>query len=338
MATLTIADAERLVTHALAISKTSAENARSTARALVAAEADGQPGHGLSRVPSYCKQALNGKVDGCAKPVVHVAAAAALIVDAQSGFAYPAIDYVIEQLPAMARHSGVAIAAIRRSHHFGQAGAHVERLANSGLVAIAFANSPKAMAFWGGKTAMMGTNPVAFAAPMPNTPPLVIDMALSVAARAKIIKAQKDGRPIPADWAIDAGGQPTTDPASALAGSLMPIGGAKGSALALMVEILAAAVTGCNFGWEANSVLDDKGAAPNLGHLIVALDANLLSMGTFTERMGGILTAIAADPAVRVPGSRRLKSREKATRMGLEVAGDLLAEIEALAGREIDRQ
>jgi (2R)-3-sulfolactate dehydrogenase (NADP+) len=230
----------------------------------------------------------------------------------------------------MARHSGIAVAAIRRSHHFGQAGTHVERLADVGLVALAFANSPRAMAFWGGKRAMMGTNPIAFAAPLSGRPPLVIDLALSVAARAKIIKAQKDGRPIPPDWAIDADGNPTTDPTTALAGSLLPIGGAKGGALALMVEVLAAAVTGSHFGWEASSVLDEHGTAPNLGHTLIALDAGLLSGGAFASRMDGLLDAVERDPAVRLPGSRRLARRQRAARSGLDIADGLLSEIRAL--------
>jgi (2R)-3-sulfolactate dehydrogenase (NADP+) len=118
-----------------------------------------------------------------AVPAARRLSPAATLIDAGHGFAYPAIDLAIEELCALARKSVVALAAIRRSHHFGQAGAHVERLAEAGLVAFLFGNSPKAMAFWGGKAPMIGTNPVAFAAPLPEGPPLVIDLALSIAAK-----------------------------------------------------------------------------------------------------------------------------------------------------------
>ena len=146
-------EAEALAYEALVASRTSPANARATARALVAAEADGQAGHGLSRVPSYALQARAGKVDGHATPRLEQVAGAALRVDGGFGFAYPAIDLAIAALAPLARAQGIAVAALHRSHHFGQAGAHAERLAERGLVAIVLGNSPKAMAFWGGRKA-----------------------------------------------------------------------------------------------------------------------------------------------------------------------------------------
>src|SRR5690606_2376488 len=130
------------------------------------------------------------------------------------------------------------------------------------LVALMVGNSPKAMAFWGGRKPMIGTNPIAFAAPMPDMPPLVIDLALSQVARGRIVSAKDAGKSIPEGWAVDSEGNPTTDPAAALAGSLLPVGGAKGAALALMVEILAAALTGSSFGFEASSLFEGEGPAP----------------------------------------------------------------------------
>src|SRR4029078_2265088 len=121
-----------------------------------------------------------GKVDGKAKPNLVRVAPAMLRVDAGLGFAYPALDLVIESLPELVRESGIALAAISRSHHFGQAGAHCERLAEKNLLAFVFGNTPKAMALWGGTKPVLGTNPIAFAAPMPSgAEPLVIDLALS---------------------------------------------------------------------------------------------------------------------------------------------------------------
>jgi (2R)-3-sulfolactate dehydrogenase (NADP+) len=339
---LTAAEAEQLATAALVASRTSAAAARATARALVAAEIDGQGGHGLSRVPPYALHARCGKVDGHAVPRAEQVAGAALRVDAGLGFAYPAIDLAIEQLVPLTRANGVAVAALYRSHHFGQAGAHAERLANAGLVAIVFGNSPKAMAFAGGRRAMMGTNPLAFAAPgkaapasaPPGTsgsPPLVIDLAMSVAARGKIVAAKAAGKPIPPDWAVDADGQPTTDAAAAQNGTLSPIGGAKGAAHAQMVEVLAAAVTGSHYGWEASSFFDDQGGPPNMGHLFLALDPQRLSAGAFDERMRVLFEAIAAEQGVRLPGSRRLDARARAARDGLAVPAALHAELQALA-------
>jgi (2R)-3-sulfolactate dehydrogenase (NADP+) len=331
---LSLGEAETLARQALVSNRTSAESAGPTARALVAAEADGQAGHGLSRVPSYAIQSRAGKVNGFATPAVERVAGAALRVDAAFGFAYPAIELAIDALVPLTKENGIAVAAIHRSHHFGQAGAHAERLAERGLLALVLANSPKAMAFWGGRKAMLGTNPLAFSAPLPNgAPPLVIDLAMSVAARGKIVAAEKAGKPIPDDWAVDADGQPTSDPKAALGGTLLPIGGAKGGALALMIEILAAAVTGSAFGWEASSFFDDKGGPPNLGHVFIALDPGRLSAGGYESRMATIIDAIAVEPGVRLPGTRRLASRARAAAEGVTITPALHEEIRALIDR-----
>ena len=332
--TLTLAEAERLATAALVASRTAPANARATARALVAAEADGQAGHGLSRVAPYALHARVGKVDGFATPVLERVGTAALRIDARHGFAYPAIDLALGALAPLAREAGVAAAIVAHSHHFGQAGAHAERLAEQGLVALVLGNTPAAMAFWGGRRAALGTNPLAFAAPLPgDRAPLVIDLALSVAARGKIVAAQKAGKAIPADWAVDAEGRPTTDPSAALGGALAPIGGAKGAALALMVEVLAGALTGSSFGWEASSMFDGAGGPPDTGHLLLALDAARLSGGGFGLRMEHLLAALDGEPGVRLPGARRLAARARAAGEGLVLAPTLLAEIQGLIDR-----
>lgn len=333
-AALSLADAERLAAKALMRAGLAEAAAKATARALVAAERDGQKGHGLSRVSSYVEQVRCGKVKKDAAPVARRLSPAAILIDAAHGFAYPAIDLAVDELIGITRQSVVALAAIRRSHHFGQAGAHVERLADRGLVAFLFGNSPKAMAFWGGKAPMIGTNPIAFAAPMPEGPPLVIDLALSVAARGKVMAAKKAGEAIPADWAFDAEGQATTDPAEALKGSMAPVGGAKGAGLALMIEVIAAALTASNFGFEASSFLDGDGPPPDVGQVLIAIDPGPTSGGAYAARMTTLVEAMANEPGVRMPGATRLKNRRQAERDGLVIAPALLAEIKALAGED----
>jgi (2R)-3-sulfolactate dehydrogenase (NADP+) len=327
---LSLADAEALVVRALMACRTSQVNAIATARALVAAEADGQMGHGLVRVPSYAEQAKVGKVNGFAEPAISGDGAARRI-DAGTGFAYPAIDLALETLTPLAREMGVASVGIYSSHHCGQAGRHVERLAEEGLVAFAFANTPSAMAFHGGVRPRLGTDPLAFAAPIPERAPLVIDMALSVVARSKIVGAKAKNEPIPEGWAVDAEGQATTDPAAALKGSLLPIGGAKGAALALIVEILCGALAGAHFGWEASGFMDAKDGPPRSGQFLIALDPRHFAGASFAARMTELTQAIVADGA-RLPGDRRLEARARATRDGLKIADDLHAQIAALAG------
>lgn len=331
---ISLAEAESLAQRTLMANEVAEANARIVARALVRAEADGQAGHGLSRLPSYALQARAGKVDGRAVPRLIEAGEAAIRIDAGHGFAYPAITCAVDALAERAPRAGIAAAAIFHSHHFGQAGAHVEALASRGLIGLMFGNSPKAMAFWGGRRPMLGTNPFAFACPLPDGPPLVIDLALSRVARGKINAARQQGKTIPEGWALDAEGRPTTDPAAALAGSMLPIGEAKGAAIALAIEILAAALTGSAFGFEASSLFDDKGAPPDLGHVLIALDPARLSGGSFPARMSLLLAAFAEEDGARLPGSRRLALRARAEADGLDVPLALLAEIEALNAGE----
>lgn len=328
MPILTLDQAQALVTDALLRCGTSSTAADSTARALVSAEADGLRGHGLSRVPAYAAQVRAGKVKGDAAPSVTQPRPGLLAVDAAHGFAYPALDRVVADLPGIARVQGVAAAGIRRSHHCGAAGRPVEALAEQGLVAILFANTPAAMAPWGGARAVLGTNPVAFAAPLPGRAPVVIDLSLSKVARGAVVSARQRGEAIPEGWALDAEGRPTTDPSAALAGTMLPLGDAKGIALALMVEILAAGLVGARFAGEASSFLDAAGDPPGTGQLILALDATALATDAL-ERFAVLAGSIEAQPGARLPGSRRLALRARAEAEGLTIPEILLAEIAA---------
>jgi len=324
-------EAETLIARALEANNVSSENADCVARALVAAEIDGQKGHGFSRVAAYAAQARSGKVDGRATPQIARAGSALVAVDARNGFAFPAIAAAIDDLARLAPETGIAGAAIRRSHHCGQLGAHVEALAERGLAALMVANTPKAMAPWGGSQALFGTNPIAFAAPRKAAPPLVIDLSLSKVARGKVMAAAKAGQPIPEGWALDAAGRPTTDPAAALKGTMIPMGDAKGAALALIVEILAATLTGANHSNEASSFFDADGPPPGVGQLIVAFDTGCIPGAGFAERIETLLSAIEAQEDARLPGTRRLAAREAAARDGIAAPAHLLDEIEALA-------
>jgi (2R)-3-sulfolactate dehydrogenase (NADP+) len=294
-------------------------NALSVARALVAAEADGLKGHGLSRVPTYLAMVRSGKIDGKATPQATQPRPAVLAIDACDGFAYPAIDLALERLPELARMQGIAIAPVRNSNHCGAAGLHVEKLADAGLVALLFANTPGAMAPWGGSKPVFGTNPIAFAAPLDGRPPVVIDMALSKVARGPIVAARQKGEPIPEGWALDVDGKPTTDPARAIAGTMVPLGDAKGATLAMMVEILAAALVGAHFAFEASSFLDGEGGPPKTGQLIMAIDPSAMGGAWFAERMTSLAAAIESQPGTRLPGARRMSLRLKAAQDGVSV-------------------
>ena len=329
MPTLTLGQAENLVVAALARARTSESNAKSVGRALVQAEADGLKGHGLSRVPMYAAQAKVGKVDGNATPTSKKRKPALIAVDAANGFAYPAIELAETALPGIAKSEGIAAAAIHRSHHCGAAGHPVERLAEAGLVAIMFVNTPAGIAPWGGSKAVFGTNPVAFACPLPGHAPLTIDLSLSKVARGNIMTAKQRGEKIPEGWALDAAGRPTTDPDAALGGTMVPMGDAKGTALALMVELLAAGLTGANFAVEASSFLDADGPPPGTGQLIVAFDPAAFG-GNAVARFAALAQSIEAQQGARLPGSRRLAARANAKAEGLTISDALMKEIESI--------
>jgi len=206
----------------------------------------------------------------------------------------------------------------------------VEALARKGLIGLMFANTPKAMAPWGGNRGVFGTNPIAFAAPRTTADPLVIDLSLSKVARGKIMVAEQEGIAIPQGWALDADGKPTTDPKAAMAGTMLPMGDAKGAALVLMVEILAAGLTAAHFGFEASSFFTAEGESPGVGQLLIGLAPDPLSGETFAGRLEILVAAILEQKNTRLPGDRRLALRQEAHKNGILLKDQLYDQLAAL--------
>ncbi|MGE0501859.1 MAG: Ldh family oxidoreductase [Rhizobiaceae bacterium] len=327
---LSEAEVHALVASALAASDTSVENAISVADALVGAELVGQGGHGLRRVPAYAAQSRAGKVKGCAVPVATRTRPGCVHIDARHGFAYPALDLAIEELAAIAPSQGIAFVGIHRSHHAGVAGLFVERLADRGLVSLFFANAPGAMAPWGGRRPLFGTDPIAFAAPTGNGPPIVVDVSLSKVARGRIMAAAQKGEAIPEGWALDVDGNPTIDAKAALVGTMAPLGDAKGTALALMVELLAAGLTGANYGYEQTTFFDAEGLPPGTGQAIIAIDPAAFGGVRAVARFAEMAAMVAATEGARLPGSRRHALRERLRREGIPVDAGLIDEIKRI--------
>ena len=320
MALHTIESLNAAVAHALEEAGASPETARSTAKALVAAEAQGLSSHGLSRVRQYIGHMRSGRVNVNARPRIVQSKGAALLVDADQGLAFPACDLAIDEAIKRARESAIAFAGVTRSHHFGAAASHLESVAQAGLVGFAFSNSPSAMPAWGGTRPLFGTNPIAAAFPRRSGQPISIDLALSEVARGKLMVAAKEGRDIPLGWALDKNGQPTTDPKAGLEGMMCPSGGVKGAMLALMVELLCVAVTGASFGFEMDSFFSDQGSRLNMGHVFLVLDPGALtSQDAYLDRVEDLVDAMLADESVRLPGARRADLAAAAMAQGIEV-------------------
>ncbi len=306
--------------------------AEAAARHLVAAEEQGLPTHGMSRVPFYCSMLRNGRADGAARPGLKAERGAVCLIDNADGLPYESCAWAIEEAIARARRNGVAFAGVTNSAHAGVLGIHLQPVAAAGMAGVAFTNSPAAIPAWGGKRALFGTNPVAFAFPRCDAEPIVIDLALTTVVRGEIMLAMQRGERIPEGWALGRDGRPTTEPKEAIEhGSLLPIGGAKGAMLALAFELVCAALTGSAIGPEADSFFSENGNRPRIGQAFLAIDPGALAgHPRYFERVETVVAAMLAGEGVRLPGSRRQDAARRSRKEGIEVPDALLARIEKL--------
>ncbi len=323
---------EALALQALARAGANDDMARATARALVYADARGLPSHGVARVLQYARHLQNGRADGTARPEIVAQKAAALLVDAHCGLAFPACALAVDEAIQRAGSCGAAFAGVTNSHHFGVAAYHLEEVAAAGMVGLAFSNSPAAMPAAGGRRPLFGTNPIAATFPRKDAPPILVDLSLSEVARGKLMIAAKAGRSIPLGWALDVDGRPTTDPAAGMAGAMLPMGGAKGALLALVVELLVSALTGAAIGSEASSFFVDEGNRPRLGQAFLVVDpAALAGRATYFTRVETLLAEIAGDAGTRIPGARRTELARQAHAEGIEIPEALAHTLATLA-------
>jgi (2R)-3-sulfolactate dehydrogenase (NADP+) len=333
MPTLSLTELNTLTINALVGAGASQANAQSTANALLYAEAQGTASHGISRVPQYAGHMKAGRIDGKAVARVERKHGATAIIDACDGLAFPACDLAISTAIELAKAQGIAFVAVKNSYHFGAAIYHLEAAAKAGMAGLAFSNSPAAMAAWGGKRPLFGTNPIAAIFPRGNADPLAIDLALSEVARGKLMVAAKEGKPIPLGWAFDENGEPTTEPAKGLKGSMAPSGGVKGAMLALTIELLVTAMTGARFGFEADSFFDVEGNKPRIGQAFLLIDPSAMGgRAAFDERVETLIAAMLEDGGVRLPGARRYALQRKAEQHGVSVADATIAQFRALIG------
>ncbi len=331
MPAVSLVEAQTLGEKILMAHSVGQRNATLTIASLLRAEMEGLPSHGFSRIPYYAAQSAAGKVDGHAVPLVERPRPGVVTVDARCGFAFSAFADGLPVAARAAKESGVALLAVRNSHHAGVLGFPVADLAEQGLVALGFANSPASLAPYGGKKVTFGTNPLAMACPRKDAPPLVIDLSMGLLARGKILQAAKKGELIPEGAAVDAQGNPTRDPAKAFDGALLPFGGPKGYALALMVEIMSAALTGASLAIEASSLFTPDGPAPRLGQSFLIMDPAATAGASFVDRVEQLLAFITDQPGTRLPGDRRIGLSQQARQSNsIELADDLLAELRGL--------
>jgi LDH2 family malate/lactate/ureidoglycolate dehydrogenase len=314
-------------------------DAQTVAWALVEANLEGIDTHGVSRLALYARRVRAGLAAAC--PELHWThpASAVALLDADNALGPVAATAAIDEAVRLAKLHGTGMVAVAHTNHAAALSAYTERAAEAGCLAIMVCNTPPGVPPWGGRTAFFGTNPLAFTTPgpTPGEPPVVVDLATSIVARGNIIMAARQGKSIPEGWAIDSEGQPTTDPRAALAGSVLPMAGAKGYALALMIEILSAIVPGSGWGPHVRSPYDDWTAPTDAGMWCLAIDLGpLMSPETYASRLGSMLAAVRETETIpgqtiRIPGERRAEVRMKRMKEGIPLDATTRAELDALS-------
>lgn len=315
------------------------DDAAEVATILVLADLFGLRTHGTSRIESYGARLRIGGIK--ARPEIRAEQVGPALhrLDGDNGVG-PLVGYRALQLGMKAaREQGIACVLVRGSNHFGPVSPYSYLAAEQGFASIIGSNATTTIAPWGGTDARLGNSPVGFGVPNPGGRPFMLDMAISVAARAKIRNALKRGESIPGDWATDAQGRPTTDPKAALDGFLLPIGGHKGYGLALVVDLLAGLLSGAAYLTHVKSWEDEPDQPQDLGHFFILIDTRMLGSGDWlAQRMGDhaaiLQGSAAADPAapVVVPGEIELARLERQMRDGIDIGEAQRAMLEAAAG------
>ncbi|KAH9893016.1 Malate/L-lactate dehydrogenase [Xylariomycetidae sp. FL2044] len=310
-----------------------ADNAALVAKCLVAADLRGVDTHGINRIPSYMARIRQGVLDAAARPELKKITPVVAQVDGHNGFGFLAASTGMAEAIEMARTFGIGMVSVKHSNHFGMSAWIVQQAIDAGMMSLVFTNSSPALPVFGGRSKLLGVSPIACGAPGGKEKPFILDMAPSVAARGKIYKAKRRGEKIPLDWALDAEGRQTDDPAAALGGVMLPMGGPKGSALAIMMDVFSGVLSGSAFAGEVVGPYDPSRAS-DVGHFLVAIKPDLfMSLDDFRGRMDYLYQRVVeSDKAAGVeriyfPGEIEQLTQDEREKTGIPL---VQAEIDAL--------
>ena len=309
---------------------TSAAVADTLAVNCASAQRDGAESHGVFRMPGYLSTLRSGWVDGHAVPVVEDATSAFIRVDARNGFAQPALAAAANLAMDKARKTGIIAVTIRDSHHFSALWLDVEPFARQGFVALTMVNGISRVTPHGGVRPVYGTNPMAFAAPRSDGPPLVFDQASSAMAFGDLRLAALNGQTVPPGTGVDREGRPTTDPNAILdGGALLPFGQHKGSSIAMMIEVLAAALTGAQFSFEVDRSQYPGAETSRSGQLLLLIDPSVSAGRSCADRVSDLVGQLRGSGQSRLPGDHRYARRERAQAEGVSINQKALADLKA---------
>ena len=317
------------------------EDAREVADCLVLADLRGVDSHGVIRLPVYAKRLRKNVVNARAVPRIVRTHAAAALMDGDNGLGAVVGSRAMEKAIELARTAGIGFVGVRRTNHFGIASYYVQKALQQGFIGCAASNAPPHMAPFGGRARFLGTNPFSIGIPANQEAPLLFDASTSVVARGKIIVAAQEGKTLPSGWAIDPEGNPTIDAKAALAGSVLPFGGPKGSAISLIIDVLCGVLTGSAFAMHL-STLENLEAEQNLGHVFLAMHTDLyMTKGEFGDRMDEILRMLKSSPSaphtesVLAPGDIERQHEAKNRVLGVPLVPSVLGQLAAL-GAEVN--
>ena len=299
---------------------------------MAGAERDGAHSHGVFRIKGNLGSLDSGWLDGEAVPVLEDVAPGMLRADGKNGFSLPVLAMAAEQLMTKARTNGIAVLSVRKAHHFSAVWPDIEPFAREGFLALAMVNSMANVVPHGGRKRLYGTNPMGFAVPRAGTDPLVFDQSSSVMANGDVQIARREGRQLPPGTGIDRDGSPTTDPTAILeGGALLPFGGHKGSSIAMMMEIMGAALAGSDYSFEIDWSKHPGAATPHGGQTYILIDPNRGAVNSFADRVEVLFDAIHDAGQSRLPSDRRYANRRENTANGIPLEDVVLDEIRRLA-------
>lgn len=330
-----------LTTSALAAVGVPLVDAEIAAGILVTADLQGIDTHGTRRLAPYLARIRDGVFNPRPNIRLEQTGTSAAIVEGDNGLGPVVGCRGLELALRLAKESGTAYVGCRNSQHFGALAPYALRAAEAGVLCFLGTNAFTTMAPWGGRDIRVGNNPLGLGAPRRNAPPFILDIAMSVAARGKMRKAAEKGEPIPEGWALDADGSPTTDPEKGLAGYVLPIGGHKGYGLALMVDVLAGALSGGAVSTEVNSLFQQRDRPQRVSHFFIAIDpAKTIGTEAYLDRIETLCALMKttepfdAESPVLVPGEIEAQRMQERCEAGIPMESELLESIRGLARGE----
>ena len=310
----------------------SENHAKICSEALINAELVGAPSHGLSRLMMYCKRIQKKLINPKPKIKIKKISQSISFINADNSIGFVAADIGIKQAIKNAKKTGIGLVGIKKSGHYGLSGYYAEQAVKKNLLVFCFTNAPPAIAAYGARKSVFGTNPICFGSPTGSKIPFILDSSVSVINRGKIRRAAKLGLKIPFDVALDKNGKPTNDPKKAIEGVQLPIAGFRGSGLAWMVDILSGVFTGGNHSGKVRDPFDDFSGPQEIGHLFITIKPNLF-VGNYNKRIKENIKRIKKLPKIKgtkeifYPGQNKFKRYKTNLKKGIAIPKNILEDI-----------